>query len=405
MTNPVLHPRDLAIVVYSDFPYATGGRETWLAHMLPALAGAGYRPTVYARAPVDEAIPPRFNVSESVTVRPIRRGRPWPPKLRKALVNAPVAFEIGSFVRRAKQELEADGFAGGVVLGLGPIIDVMPGVWLRRTDRATRVICAVHGRVAQELGHSLPWARPVLGRLERWSLRKSDAVLVNGEDTHEWLAGYGIASAVVPNGIEVADFAGRTTEPPAPIAAAQARGEAVLVMVATLREIKGIRPFIEALPLLRRRYGPGFRAFFLGKGDSAPYRAHAARHGVADLVDFVGEVPDIVPWLHASTVSVNLSGGAGMAIAALEALAAGTPVVAWDSPIYSQLIEPSVTGLLVPDGDVTALALALDRLLRDAALRASLAESGQALAREFDWSASAERLIAAVDRVYESPPR
>ena len=60
----------------------------------------------------------------------------------------------------------------------------------------------------------------------------------------------------------------------------------------------------------------------MGKGDTGRYRQEAERLGVAEHVLFVGEQPDVRSWLHGADVSLNLSGGTGMAISALEALAA-----------------------------------------------------------------------------------
>ncbi len=391
--------RDLAIVIYSPFPHASGGRETWLAHMLPALAAAGYRTTVYARA----ATGPRLHdlsVVPNVRLRRLTGEAVGPPALRRLLLNAPVAYDIAAFVRRTERALEADGFGGGVILALGAIIDVAPGLCLRRRHPGTRVICAVHGQVARELGDSMPWARPLLGRLERSTLRACDAVVANGEDTRRWLASFGVTSTVVPNGVDVAAFARAPSVLPAPLAEARERGDAVLTMVATLRDIKGVRPFLQALPPLRRRSGPRFRAVFVGKGDIERYRREARRLGVEEHVRFAGEQADVVPWLHGSDVSVNLSGGAGIAISAIEALAAGVPVVAWDTPIYRQIIEPERTGLLVPAGDTDALASALARLLFNADLRGRLAEAGQAEAQRFDWSVVAPTLLEALDAAF-----
>lgn len=399
--------RSLAIVIYSTFPHASGGRETWLAHMLPALAEAGYRTTLYAKAP-PPAAPALHDPSTSLgaglsavaQLRQIESAGTGPAMVRQALLNAPVAWDIATFVRRTAAALETDGFGGGVVLGLGAIIDVAPGLRLRRRHPRTRVVCAVHGRVARELGHSLPWARPALGRMERRSLRACDAVVVNGEDTRAWLASFGVTSDVVPNGVDVAAFAPEPPALPPLIAEARARGEAVLSMVATLRDIKGIRPFIRALPSLRKRYGPHFRAVFVGKGDVERYRRYARQQGVEEHVWFAGEQGDVAPWLHGSDVCVNLSGGTGMAISAIEALAAGAPVVAWDSAIYRQIIEPERTGILVPEGDTEALAAALARILADGDLRSRLGKAGAVAARRFDWSEATPKLLATLEAMF-----
>lgn len=396
--------RDLAIVIYSTFPHASGGRETWLAHLLPALIEAGIRPTVYA-CPPPAGARQVHSVPAGVRLRRVRTAGTGPPSVRRALLNAPVAWDIGMFVRRARALLERDGFGGGVVLALGAVIEVSAGLKLRKRYRDTRVACAVHGHVARELGHSLPWAKPFLGRVERRGLQACDAVIANGRDTKEWLAGsMGVSSTVVPNGVDVARFA--SAQPPIPqlLRDAHERGEAVLSMVATLRDIKGIRPLIAALPALERLHGPRFLVVFVGKGDQGRYRNYAEQLGVAAHVSFAGEQSDVLPWLRGSDISVALSGGTGMAIAAIEAMAAGAPVVAWDSAIYRQLIEPGETGVLVPDGDVDALAEALARVLGDNAARARLGRAGALAAERFDWSAAGASLVEVLEPLFRVDP-
>ena len=390
--------RDLAIVIYAPFPYATGGRETWLARLAPLLA-ADHRVTVYTQAAGGAAMHDLGSIPD-LRLRPIESSRIGPDPMRKVLLNIPVAMSIAGWIGRVSRALESDGFGGGVVLGLGPIIDVTPGLRLRRRYPATRVIGAVHGHMAGELGHTVPWARPVLGEMERRSLRGCDAVVANGEDTRARLRSWGIDSTLVPNGVDVAAFREWAGDLPTPLREARERGLAVLTMIATMRDIKGVRPFLAALPALRQRYGPDFRAVFVGKGDVGRYRQEAERLGVAEHVLFVGEQPDVCPWLHGADVSVNLSGGTGMAISALEALAAGTPVVAWDTPIYRQLIDPEGNGVLVTDGDVDRLEAAFERLLRDASLRASLADAGRVAAEQYDWPNAAAQLSAVLDIQY-----
>jgi glycosyltransferase involved in cell wall biosynthesis len=61
----------------------------------------------------------------------------------------------------------------------------------------------------------------------------------------------------------------------------------------------------------------------------------------------------------------------------LEAMARARPVIGSAVGGIPELIEDGVTGMLVPPGDVSALAIALERLLADAALRARLGASAR----------------------------
>ncbi|HEY8994198.1 MAG TPA: glycosyltransferase family 4 protein [Lacunisphaera sp.] len=75
-------------------------------------------------------------------------------------------------------------------------------------------------------------------------------------------------------------------------------------------------------------------------------------------------------------------GGEAHPVAVLEAMAAGRPVVATDLPCFADQLRSGENSLLVPPGDANALAVALARLLRDAALRDTLGRR----AREAIWA-------------------
>jgi glycosyltransferase involved in cell wall biosynthesis len=89
----------------------------------------------------------------------------------------------------------------------------------------------------------------------------------------------------------------------------------------------------------------------------------------------------------------------GLGVAALEAMAAGRPVVASAVGGLREAVGDGQTGLLVPPGDPAALAAALARVLVDADLRARLAAAGPArIAGGF----SADQMVAAYERLYRS---
>jgi len=77
----------------------------------------------------------------------------------------------------------------------------------------------------------------------------------------------------------------------------------------------------------------------------------------------------------------------GFALTVLEAMQAGTPVVAAASPAVTELTAGAA--LLVAPGDARALQAAVDRVVVDPALRADLSARGRARARAFSWERSA----------------
>lgn len=111
------------------------------------------------------------------------------------------------------------------------------------------------------------------------------------------------------------------------------------------------------------------RLFVVGTGnDAAEFRA--ASNGVRGLVwidEYVRSRATLRTYLHAADVYAFPSRHEGFAVAPLEAMATGLPVVAADAPGVSDLLEggEDAGGILVPRGDPTAFAASLARLLDD----------------------------------------
>ena len=81
------------------------------------------------------------------------------------------------------------------------------------------------------------------------------------------------------------------------------------------------------------------------------------------------------------------TGGESFGIVLLEAMAAGTPIVCIDIHGYKGVVRRGREGLLVPPREPRELAVAIDRLLRDPALREQMGAAGRARAEEFCWPA------------------
>ena len=88
----------------------------------------------------------------------------------------------------------------------------------------------------------------------------------------------------------------------------------------------------------------------------------------------------------------------------IEAWAHGTPVVTLDLPVFRDTVNPGVDGILVPSGDVPALARGILRLLEDPALARSMGARGRARARsEYSWEGSAARYLEADEHAVAQP--
>jgi glycosyltransferase involved in cell wall biosynthesis len=91
----------------------------------------------------------------------------------------------------------------------------------------------------------------------------------------------------------------------------------------------------------------------------------------------------------------------GLPVALLEAMASGCAVIVSDLPGLDEAVEPGVSGLSVPSGDVAALREALATIVGDAALRVSLGAGAAVRAQSFDVAAVADgyaRVLNAASR-------
>ncbi|HLK10440.1 MAG TPA: glycosyltransferase family 4 protein [Candidatus Binatia bacterium] len=227
--------------------------------------------------------------------------------------------------------------------------------------------------------------------------RAVDVVIAISEGVRAALLRAGVDAArirLVPSGVDPAALA----SPPAARAALRAEWEvppdAVLVLVlGALERRKG-----HAVLLAAAAAAPGLRYVFCGDGgEMAALRRAAAPLGGA--VQFVGFRRDVAACLAAADVVALPSLQEGLGVAALEAMAAGRPVVASRVGGLGEVVLDGETGLLVPPGDAAALAAALARLGADPALRARLGAAGRArvLAR-YTVAQMAEGTLACYER-------
>lgn len=183
--------------------------------------------------------------------------------------------------------------------------------------------------------------------------------------------------------------------PPASIAAPGTRDPRLVVMIARLVPVKRVDHAIRAWARVVETL-PDARLVVLGDG---PLRDDLEilvdTLGLTGSIEFAGHVPNPGERVGAAAVALMTSEYEGQSLAVLEALAAATVPVAYDIRYGpAELIEPGVTGALVPDGDETALADAVTTLLADPARRIRMAHAARAWALEHQPPAAATRLAA-----------
>jgi glycosyltransferase involved in cell wall biosynthesis len=163
------------------------------------------------------------------------------------------------------------------------------------------------------------------------------------------------------------------------------------VYVGRLRRYKRVDIILRAVALVKDRH-PGLRLIIAGRGSWEPeLRRLATRLGVAERVVFPGFVTEEEKrsLFRRAWANVFVSPKEGWGITNLESAACGTASVASDSPGLRESVVPRETGILVPHGDVRALAQAFDELASDRSLVEDLGRHASEFACGFTWDGAA----------------
>ncbi|MFD8965172.1 glycosyltransferase [Streptomyces sp. NPDC059568] len=276
---------------------------------------------------------------------------------------------------------------------------------------------AVRGRVPtvfQPHAWSFEAVGGVTGRLarhwERWAVRWTDRVVCVSEAERRTgeRAGIHASWSVVHNGVDVGRFAGTygsaysaAARASLPLLAALEPTAPVVVCVGRLCRQKGQDILLRAWQPVVRQV-PQARLVLVGDGPDADELRATAPPSVL----FAGAVPDTAPWYRAADLVVLPSRWEGMAVAPLEAMASGRPVVLSDVDGARESLPPGRETLcLTPPEDPPALAAAVSTLLRDGSLRETIGRQGrQHVLSTYDVRQTAQA-IADVYREVAAVPR
>lgn len=153
---------------------------------------------------------------------------------------------------------------------------------------------------------------------------------------------------------------------------------------------KGLRVLIEALELSEMR----IRVWIASEGpETAELKERTAGD---DRIEWLGRVTDEDKFARLRAADVFCApslGGESFGVVLIEAMAAGTAVVASSLDGYRNVATDGVDSLLVPPGDAAALAAALESALYDEELGASLRKAGDKRAEQFAMSELADRYL------------
>lgn len=224
----------------------------------------------------------------------------------------------------------------------------------------------------------LRWAVLTLYRLALGH-RNSKVIFQNTSDRDVLLQAGAVrqsqAEIIRGSGVDLNEFSVRP-EPSGPV---------VAVMASRLLIDKGVREFVDAARMSAGRSEP-MRWVLAGSLDSGNpagiSKPELERWRQEGVIDYVGEQSDVAGLYARSHIAVLPSYREGLPKTLVEAAACGRAVVTTNVPGCRDAIEPEETGLLIPPRDAGALALAVQRLADDAALRHRFGQAGRRLAEQ-----------------------
>jgi glycogen synthase len=379
-----------------DFPpRATGGTAAHVAGLGNALARAGHEVvlvTVAERSAELEARPP-----DGVRVLRTLVDLPWLPPAdliaRTASANH-AATKLG-----ARLTGDLDGWTPDVVHGhdwrLGWAADSLASRY------AVPFVLTMHGTERVRHGGQLPRGAPTdINSIEWWLAFQAHRLIAPTRFMVEQLVtGFELDPDQVvhiPNGIDPDLWRphAATTGPAGP---SQADGSPLVVSWGRVQYEKGFQVLARALHELRGRI-PAIRGVIAGRGSYLPeLQTQIDVEGVSDIVDlpgFLGDA-DLRRLVHRARCVVIPSLYEPFGIVALEALAAGAPLIVARTGGLAELVAGTDAGLTFEPGNPGDLAASIERVLTDPELAARLTANARVLVEHrYAWDAIATATAA-----------
>jgi glycosyltransferase involved in cell wall biosynthesis len=351
-----------------------GGAERELLRILDDLPNLGYHPVV--------ACPAEGPFVQQLDCRKIEHHTVVFPPWHKLLGYTQRAFAV----RQLRKVIRA---AQPVLLHVNDIW------WVPQTLRAAVDMgVPVVAHVRQEIEPR---------KVRHYDLVRANLVLAVSRRIQDALISGGVSAERAKTMYSGLDLGGLAVESTA--AAVRARFDIpadapLLGTVGSLFPRKGYAMMLKALPTILSFF-PAAHYLVIGTGDAdyeRKLRSQVVTLGLEGHVHFTGFQEAVYGTLAALTVYVHPALMEGFGIAVLEAMAMERPVVATVTGGLPEIVQSGETGLLVPPGDVDALAEAVLALLRDPARATAMGNAGRSRVDElFSHGIMLQQLRAAYD--------
>jgi mannosyltransferase len=239
------------------------------------------------------------------------------------------------------------------------------------------------------------------GKFASWLIAKMDAVISTTEEAASFVPN---TTRVIAHGVDVRRFTPPLDKPTA-WQSANLPGKYGIGVFGRVRDDKGSDVFVHALIQLLPRY-PDFTAVILGlcQPQHASFKERLQKEidaaGLGERLLFLGEIPadQIGAWYQRTLITVACPRYEPFGLTVLEGMACEAAVVASRTGAFEAIVVEGKTGKLVPTGDVDALVLALEPLMKQPQIALAMGKAGRLRVME---NYSVEKEAAGIDAVYE----
>ncbi|MSR22716.1 MAG: N-acetyl-alpha-D-glucosaminyl L-malate synthase BshA [Gemmatimonadetes bacterium] len=241
-----------------------------------------------------------------------------------------------------------------------------------------RIVTTLHGTDITLVGQ-----HPSFHSITRFSTLKSDGITAVSEylrrETEKSFGVEGGRIRVIPNFVDTDRY--RRDRKPCHRASLAPKGHKVLMHVSNFREVKRVEDVVEVYARVRRRIPSTL--VMVGDGPDRPRATQRAKAlGIADDVLFLGKHSSVDELLACADLFLLPSESESFGLAALEALACGTPVVASRTGGLPEVVDHGESGYLFPVGDVEAMAEGAIEILSSKETWKRMSEAGRRIAEE-----------------------
>lgn len=365
-----IHIKKILIFNWRDMRHSSaGGAEAYIESMAKQWAASGSRVTIFSG---NDGVSPGREISGGVEI--IRRGGFYGVYIW--------AFVYYIFRFRGKYDV---------------IIDCQNGIpFFTPLYAKERIFCLIH-HIHQEvfrksLSKTLAAIASVLEKNLMPFVYKNTVIMTVSDSSRQQIMNIGMGSAgiwVINPGVELKKFR----------VAAKSKIPMILYL-GRLKAYKSINILISAFKIVSSKNAKAILVI-AGSGEEDGNLKNLARRmgACSENIIFKGKVSEEekIILLQKAWVLANPSMMEGWSIAAIEANACGTPVIASNVPGLCDSVKDQITGYLVEYGDEKLLAKRIIKLIGNKALRKKMSIAARYWAEGFDWQQSSDNFIAIIN--------